>query len=450
MLIDMNLLKFKLLLLAILASVVSLSAQDMREIIKQNPNYSASNLLSYIYQEQSYTPAPKGFKPFYISTYGRHGSRWHTVARHYEKATRFFVEAEAENALTELGREVYERMKVINEHAKGREGMLTEKGVREHHGIAERMVRNFPEIFSTKGGRECRIDCFSTLYPRCILSMAANNERIKELNPEVQFTRTTGERYKRFMSNTRSMKYVNAYFEAEVAPKWKKHFVNPDRFLLSLFKPEYVAKIEDKSNAMFRIYRIAGIMQNFDDIDVTLYDIFTAEELYSLWLYNNAHHYVVYGSSLEFGDVLASNATALMHQIMDDFDDVIANGGRSGCLRFGHDMILVPLINLLELEGRCPRVSVANVDDIHKKWQDVNITSMAANVQIVLYRNKQGEVLVKVLHNEKEVRLPFKSDVAPYYRWEDFRRHYAERIKQLEQLELPDELEKYRKASAVL
>lgn len=443
MLIDMKFLKFRLLLVVIVASIMTLSAQDMREAIKRDPNFAGSNLLGYIHHPQTYTPVPKDFKPFYISTYGRHGSRWHTRSRYYDKAIGYFEKADKQNALTELGKEVYERIKTIRDHAAGREGMLTEKGVAEHRGIAERMVQNYPEIFSTKGGRECHIECLSTLYPRCILSMAANNERIKELNPEVHFTRTTGERYLCFMSNTIAVSAIGKYAKAEVENGTLRHFTNPDRFVLSLFKPEYVAKI-DKHDAMLRIFYIATILQNHEELEVSLYDIFTAEELYNLWQFRNLHHYTIFGNSAEFGDFVAADAVPLMRHIIADVDDVLANGGRSGFLRFGHDMIVVPLICLLEMEGRCPRVSIFDFDRVHEVWQDINITSMAANVQMIFYRNKQGKVLVKVLHNEREVRLPVAGDEAPYYRWEEFRRYYLDRIDRLSNLEVPKALNKYR------
>ncbi len=445
----MKMLKIRLLLIALAVSIFTLSAQNMREAIEKDPNLAGSNLLGYIYKPTEHTPAPKGYKPFYISTYGRHGSRWHTVPRYYEKAIGYFERADKQNALTELGKEVYERMKTIRDHAAGREGMLTDKGVAEHRGIAERMVRNYPEIFSTKGGRECRIECLSTLYPRCILSMAANNERIKELNPEVRFTRATGERYKVFLSNTIAVSMISKYAKAEIEDGTLRHFTNPDRFIASLFKPEYAATI-DKHDVMLRIFYIAIILQNHDEMELSLYDIFTAEELFNLWKYRNLHHYTIMGSSAEFGDMIAADAIPLMRHIIADVDDVLVNGGRSGFLRFGHDMIVVPLISLLEMEGRCPKVSIYDFDKVHEVWQDINITSMAANVQMIFYRNKQGEVLVKVLHNEREVRLPVASDRAPYYRWEEFRRYYLDRIERLSNLEVPEVMSEYKNMKQVL
>lgn len=444
----MKFLKIKLLLLALVLSVCSLSAQSAREIIDRDPNFAGSNMVGYIYKESPKTAAPKGYKPFYLSHYGRHGSRWMTQQKNYDMVLSYYDEAAAEDALTEFGKDAYRRIKIACEQANGMAGQLSPKGVAEHHGIAERMVRNYPEIFSTKGGRECRIECRSTLYPRCILSMAANNERIKELNPEVQFVRATGSRYLDYMSTHKYLSMVRNYHDAELKDARRRLFVDADRFALALFKPEYAAKI-DKYVVMFTTFALANSLQDVG-VDVSLYDLYTPDEIYGIWRYDNTRHYMFLGNSQEYGDLVAADASNLLRQIITDADDAIANGGRSGFFRFGHDVIIMPLICLLELEGRCPRMSINDTENLHKHWLDFNITSMAVNVQIVFYRNKQGDVLVKVLHNENEVRLPVKSDLAPYYRWEDFRRYYLDRIEKLEKLNAPEYLLKYASYKSVV
>jgi len=52
------------------------------------------------------------------------------------------------------------------------------------------------------------------------------------------------------------------------------------------------------------------------------------------------------------------------------------------------------------------------------------IIPMAANLQMVFYKNDKGSVLVKFLHNEREVRLPIPSKYAPYYEWEEVKKNH--------------------------
>lgn len=46
---------------------------------------------------------------------------------------------------------------------------------------------------------------------------------------------------------------------------------------------------------------------------------------------------------------------------------------------------------------------------------------MASNVQAVFFKNKAGDVIVKFMLNEREVSIPAKTDMYPFYRWEDAR-----------------------------
>ena len=40
----------------------------------------------------------------------------------------------------------------------------------------------------------------------------------------------------------------------------------------------------------------------------------------------------------------------------------------------------------------------------------------------------KGDILVKVLLNEHEATLPIKTDMAPYYHWNDVRDYYMDKL----------------------
>ena len=51
---------------------------------------------------------------------------------------------------------------------------------------------------------------------------------------------------------------------------------------------------------------------------------------------------------------------------------------------------------------------------------------MASNLQMIFYRNKSGDVLVKLMYNEKETTIPaLKTFSGPYYKWSDLRQYFA-------------------------
>ncbi|MBR0339025.1 MAG: hypothetical protein IIX40_02400, partial [Alistipes sp.] len=90
-------------------------------------------------------------------------------------------------------------------------------------------------------------------------------------------------------------------------------------------------------------------------------------------------------------------------------------------LRFGHDSAIIPLLAILHAEGCDGRISFAEIERLPEVWCDSRITCMAVNLQFIFYRNKQGDVLVRMLHNERDLRIPVKSENYPFYKWEDFR-----------------------------
>ena len=79
------------------------NAQITKELVEQNPYLTAGVHHPYIVPQIHDTPAPKGFKPFYVTHYGRHGSRYQTSDRFYRKNTPWLVELGQNGLLTEKG-----------------------------------------------------------------------------------------------------------------------------------------------------------------------------------------------------------------------------------------------------------------------------------------------------------------------------------------------------------
>ena len=102
-------------------------------------------------------------------------------------------------------------------------------------------------------------------------------------------------------------------------------------------------------------------------------------------------------------------------------------------LRFGHEVCVLPLACLLEL-GNCG-VAVSDLNKLDEQWRNYRIFPMACNIQIIFYRpkkGKSGDVLVKAMLNEREVSLPVKTDQYPYYKWNDVRQYYMDKIAKYE------------------
>ena len=77
--------QLRLFLLCLLLLGWSASAQTTREELLSHMELTAGNYANYPNPTGHLTPAPKGYEPFYISHYGRHGARYQTSDKAYKR-----------------------------------------------------------------------------------------------------------------------------------------------------------------------------------------------------------------------------------------------------------------------------------------------------------------------------------------------------------------------------
>ena len=399
--------------------------QSIKDEVYADKNKMCSNYLKYQTPKEKYTPAPKGYKPFYISHYGRHGSRYHYSSADYAFFDNLFLKADSAQALTELGKSVAKRVHQLYVDAHQRAGDLTQTGAKQHMEIAKRMVQLYPDIFKD----DAKIDVKVSTSGRCIMSMDAFCRQLQAMNPKLTITAESSKRLMTYICNN-SGDTVSVYMADTM---WTNRFnalhekyVKPERMIRALFSDSlYVEKNIDKIQFMRKFYEIYGSMQGIDDVNFDFSDVFTDDELYGNWIVQNAWWYGAYGRcplTQSRGTKFAKN---LLRNILDEADKALAGSGTRATLRFGHDTGLLPLCCLMELEGCNART--ADLENLSTKWGwcDFKIIPMAGNLQMIFYKSKKSHVvLVKVLLNEREVDLPVYSDMAPYYKWNDVEQYY--------------------------
>ena len=100
-------------LVVFIAAAICATAQDYRHVIKENPAWAACEMYYYDYAETDFTPAPKGYKPFYICHYGRHGSRYMSSSVETDAVRPVFEMAESCGLLTEAGKQYWKDLEII-------------------------------------------------------------------------------------------------------------------------------------------------------------------------------------------------------------------------------------------------------------------------------------------------------------------------------------------------
>ena len=105
-------------------------AQTSREELLSHMELTAGNYANYPAPTGHLTPAPEGYEAFYISHYGRHGSRYMTSDQAYRRIRHQLDSARALGILTPYGKDVRRRIKAASADARDRAGELTALGAR--------------------------------------------------------------------------------------------------------------------------------------------------------------------------------------------------------------------------------------------------------------------------------------------------------------------------------
>lgn len=421
------------------APVFETSAKDE---ITANRYLAGSNYLDYDRQltDKALTPAPKGYEPFYMSHYGRHGSRWLIWEGDYRLPMTTLKSAREAGKLTPLGEETLQKLEAFHPTTEKRLGDLTTVGERQHHGIGKRMAQHFPEIFKTPG---VKIDARSTVVIRCILSMIAECEELAAANPTAQIHNDVSESLQYYLNQPWEgvvKEQGRSTGDKEYAEAQQK-YTHPERLMKALFNDQqWVYNNVASGDFMRRLFEVAANMQSHDT-DIELLSLFTDDEVYDQWRIRNIGWYLDYGSSPVSGTKMPFSQLNLLKNIIETADTVTQT---QATLRFGHEVCVMPLACLLELDN-CG-MAVENLDELDTYWRNYRIFPMACNIQLVFYRPKAkkvkgveykssttgDDILVKALLNERETYLPAQTDNWPYYKWQDLREYYLNKIKEFE------------------
>lgn len=407
----------RILLAAVVLLSVTVQAQrvNVMEEVNAKPEKAYGTDFPYSFDVPALTPSPKGYKPFYISHYARHGSRYYWTKDLYVDLDSVLIKAKELGILTERGQKFYDDYMASYQEFMTGMGELTQVGWDQHQGIARTMYSTFPEIFK-KGGH---VSAISSLSGRCIISMSAFCQALEQCNPDLEIY----EQSSRFtLHGVVPTDDENPYKETY---KRKSLRINPS----SLTRPqgptadEVVARLFTTTQGLPK--RASAIQSDLKNLYTSLPSIghegmmdgiITDKEVIDDWEMSNFYAYMsFYGRQYEM--------VQIVEDILDRAKDVVdGESSDVASLRFGHDTCLGPLTILMGINGADTEITDAS--DV-KLWYQNYQTGKAANIQLVFYKSKKNpEVLVKCLLNGEEATLPLPSDMAPYYKWSDFYSYY--------------------------
>ncbi len=379
----------------------------------------------YVYDNSALpamTPAPEGYAPFYISHFGRHGARYCTGA--YDTVYETFTKASDKGILTEAGKDFLKRYQPYYKKVKDCKGNLTGVGKEQPRSIARHLFERFPEVFHGP----THIEAVTTESARVIMSMWSCLSTLQALDKDIDINADASTLYAPWLQPSHNNNpylikdaykpgkevedALAAYFEATVP--WKE--------IAGKFFTDITAVGDSPKRFLEHMMEVVTGTRCLDQDQGCFDDVFTAQELEQLWKMNSATFFMEVARYEGSQNLRPEYAAFTLGQIIKTADLDLASGNTQLRLRFGHDSGIAPLLALMDVNG-CGRTAQSFEEslDILPNY----LIPMGTSLQLIFYKNAQGNILFKVLLNEQEATLPLDSVSGPYYSWETFREHYT-------------------------
>lgn len=389
------------------------------------------------------TPAPDGKKPFYINHYSCPGSYYHETRALYEEPYAVFAKADSLGKLTKLGKEVLQRLALMRQDARDRTGELTSKGALQTRELTRQLALRFPDMFTPKGYYSGR----SIVQNNCILSV---EEAIVQLSSMFQplLTRVTvSHREDRFMT-PKDPKLEAQCWDSLTTARYDRFLAlntGNARLMESLFTDQnFVVNNVDPEILSRQLFVLAGSIQHTElSGHITLYDLFTTSEIRSHWKKLNAKYYIQNGACTLNGGTQPFLQRATLRNMIHMGDSALKRYSPLVHLRYTNENVVMALACLMELDN-CG-LQTDNLEGLGDLgWVNYRIAPLGGSIAMIHYRSERNDpdVLVKVLLNGNEARLPIETDCAPYYHWDDVKRYYLRKLYRYENMRFNEKVKK--------
>ena len=378
---------------------------------------------SYIYEPGDNTPPPFGYKPFYISHIGRHGSRYPVDRGYVLNGLEPLSRCAEAGLLTDEGKTLLRGFEKLDSVSNGVYGFLCEEGAREHSAIARRMYRSYRRVFHQKGRDSIAVQ--STHRQRCLMSSWNFCTSLAALSPSSHMGLVAGNKYYDLLSNAET-KEISAHLKPfnKCSDAYAAAHFDFDAFYSRIFTDIEAARafipndrlMAETSYANGAVAKYLGINE--------IYDSLTEEEFECASRNYAGKMNCQHCNSAENGEFRVQFARPLLGDFIAKADAALQEGSRIAAdLRFTHDTGMMPFFGLIGLDGYD---RLYTYEEAAQNWDATRLMCMGTNLQAIFCRNRAGKVVVKLLLNERETSIPALGK-GPWYEWTQLREFLSKR-----------------------
>ena len=420
--------RIRLTLVCLLLLGWAAGAQTSREELLSHIELTAGNYANYPLPTGHLTPAPEGYEPFYISHYGRHGSRYMTSDDAYRRLRNQLDSARTLGILTDYGKDVRSRIKKAAADAKNRGGELTALGARQHKAIAKRMFDNYPTLLS----QPLEVYANASNSRRVMLSMAYFCQELKTLNPSLSIEMDASEHDLYYIKSNKTIVVPESRTDDElysVLKEFRHKMLNGKPQMEAIFTdPERAESFIDPYTFADDLYNVAADMYCLPELKLSFDDVFGEDGMIDGFRSYNAA-WCLWEGLMPGARKSYIRLYPLLQNFLDEADAMIASGGSGLRLRFGHDSVVLPMAFIFGFKEAVGATD--DMEDLHNHFSIFRLIPMAANIQLVFFRKAgSDDILVKFLMNENETSVPLPTDCYPFYHWSDVEPYYRNMIEE--------------------
>lgn len=390
------------------------------------PSELLGSMMPYDFNRQQSLPnLGDSLTAIHVDYIARHGSRYLSGAKKIELTLTTLEDAEQKGMLSMKGKDLLVFARSVSKKSEGNWGLLSSVGIAEEERLGAEMAAMYPSLFK-KG----MVSAKSTYYPRVIMTMYQFLHALEIPNRRMTLSTLSGHVNDSLLS---CFTYDKQYDKYRTNGDWKplyedflKRHVSTTT-MSKFFKKGYISNRQTLRHLAMDLY---GLLQGEEaaGFGAVTEEWMSRREMTECWLASNFKHYMI--NNINPVSTLAGKATApLLRQIIADIDG--AETGKSGDFSgyFGHAETLLPLLSLMALPG-CHTMS-DDYETLSDRWKIQEITPLAANLTLTLYRSKTGRLYVGTRLNGRNVyALPAEDGSSPqiFVPWPELRAFWLDRI----------------------
>ena len=402
----------RLLTIALLAVAAAGSGSTSAQTLGSKTPYTAPT-------DASAEPPP-GYVPYFINHVGRHGARHVTSLK--ELAALDHELADDSAYLSADGRRLQKMVHNLWEvETRYTPGSLSQTGLDEQNGLGRRMALRFP----AEAGA-------------CVSVTTTKEERTTQSAESFLKGLGSGDSLPCLVRNgidsihLRFFSLAPAYIAFEKKGPHKDlplDTATTDAILHRMFTGRY----PDAAKFCAALYSAAsitaGLTTETAGRDVDIFSLLKPGEAESLAITDGVKDFLVKGPGTNAEGIQVRVAAPLLVDFIHTAEERLTQNKPGASLRFAHAETIAPIAALMDLEG----ASKADTDLAHYTdvWRADRVMVYSGNIQWIFFRKPGAGDLVEILFNERPVHIPVPTATFPFYRWQDVRPYYLEKLRRL-------------------